>query len=112
MQELLDKKSLAVVDCSKMVRNRMSLGIVLIMVNVGFIWSGTYIYYSWDIIEPIAYFISSLAGIVLCSRFFKIKRAFSLLNYKQYMIDKYMPVATRNAGLDLNELYKKQMMLA
>ena len=86
VQELLDKKNEAVVECSKMVRNRMSLGVFMILANVGFIWSGTYIFYSWDIIEPMAYFISSLAGIILCSRFFKIRRPFSLLNYKQYMI--------------------------
>jgi len=69
-----------------MVRSRMSLGVLLILANVGFIWSGTYVFYSWDIIEPMAYFVSSLAGIILCSRFFKMRRPFSLLNYKQYMI--------------------------
>ena len=102
VQELLDKKNEAAVECSKMVRNRMSLGVLLILANVGFIWSGTYIFYSWDIIEPIAYFVSSLAGIILCSRFFKIKRPFSLLNYKQYMIEKYMPKAMEKVGLDAN----------
>lgn len=80
----------------------MSLGIFMILANVGFIWSGTYIYYSWDIIEPIAYFISSLAGIILCSRFFKMRRPFSLLNYKEYMIEKYMPRAMDKVGLDIN----------
>ena len=84
-----------------MVRARMTLGLLLISANVLFIWSGTYIYYSWDIIEPVAYFISSLAGIILCSRFFKIKRPFSLLNYKQYMIEKYTPKAMKKVGLDL-----------
>jgi len=102
VQLLLDKKSEAVVECSKMVRNRMSLGMLLILGNVGFIWSGTYIYYSWDIIEPIAYFISSLAGIIISSRFFKIRRPFSLLNYKQYMINKFMPKALQKVGLDIN----------
>ncbi len=109
---MLDQKSQAVVECSKIVRNRMSLGLLLIMANIAFIWSGTYIFYSWDIIEPIAYFISSLAGIILCSRFFKIKRPFSLLNYKQYMIEKYMPVALRRVGLDINDLNSKKIMLA
>lgn len=80
----------------------MSLGVLLILANVGFIWSGTYIFYSWDIIEPIAYFVTSLAGILLCSRFFKIRRPFTLLNYKQYMIEKHMPKALDKVGLDIN----------
>lgn len=99
---MLDRKSQAVVICSKMVRNRMSLGILIILANVIFIWSGTYIFYSWDIIEPIAYFVSSLAGILLCAAFFKIKRPFSLLNYKKYMIDSYMPKAMEKVGLNPN----------
>lgn len=84
----------------------------MILGNVVFIWSGTYIFYSWDIIEPIAYFISSLAGIILCSRFFKIKRPFNLFNYKQYMIEKYMPQAMRKVNLDINELNMKKIQLA
>lgn len=81
-----------------MVRNRMSLGLLFILANIIFIWSGTYIFYSWDIIEPIAYFISSLAGIILFSRFFKIRRPFSLINYKSYMINKYMLAASKRVG--------------
>lgn len=95
---MLDKKSEAAILCSKMVRNRMSLGLFFILANIGFIWSGTYIFYSWDIIEPIAYFISSLAGIILFSRFFKIKKPFSLANYKNYMVNKYMSVASKKIG--------------
>ncbi len=90
----------------------MALGIFFILGNVIFIWAGTYIYYSWDIIEPIAYFIASLAGIILCSRFFKIKRSFSLLNYKEYMLQKHMATATRKVGIDLAELEAKKIQLA
>lgn len=109
---MLDKKSQAVVECSKIVKNRMSLGILLILANVVFIWSGTYIYYSWDIIEPIAYFISSLAGIILCAMFFKMRRPFSLLNFKKYMIEAYMPKAMEKVGLNSNDLYAKKIQLA
>ncbi len=90
----------------------MSLGLVLILTNIVFIWSGTYIYYSWDIIEPVAYFVSSLAGIILCAGFFKIKRPFSLFNFKKYMIEKNMPEAMKKIGLDANELYAKKIHLA
>ncbi len=90
----------------------MSLGILLILANVVFIWSGTYIYYSWDIIEPVAYFVSSLAGIVLFAAFFKIRKPYSLFNLKKYMVDKYMPEAIKKVGLDSNELYTKKIQLA
>jgi hypothetical protein len=95
-----------------MVRARMSLGIFLILGNVVFIWAGTYIYYSWDIIEPIAYFIASLAGIILATRFFKVKRPFSLQNYKEYMLKKYMVKAAKKVGVDLTQLENKKIQLA
>ncbi len=79
---MMDRKEQAARVCAAMVRTRMALASVGMLANIGFIWAGTYVYYSWDIIEPIAYFISSMAGIVLCSRFFKIKRPFSLVNYR------------------------------
>jgi hypothetical protein len=47
------------------------------LANIGFIWSGTYIFYSWDVVEPIAYFISSIATIVLARQFLKLKKSFT-----------------------------------
>ena len=55
----------------------MSLGSVLLAMNIGFIWSGTYIFYSWDIIEPIAYFMSSLTVIACFALMKKINKPFS-----------------------------------
>ncbi len=59
------KKKEAETICAKKVRNIMGMGTILLMGNIAFIWSGTYIFYTWDIIEPLAYFVSSLGGIVL-----------------------------------------------
>lgn len=56
----------------------MSLGLIGIAANIGFIWSGTYVFFSWDIVEPIAYFSSSLVSIVLFGQILKIKKPFSL----------------------------------
>jgi hypothetical protein len=86
-------------------------GLVLIAANTGFIWSGTYLFFSWDIIEPLAYFISSLSGIILTAQFFKLKKPFTNLNYKEYMINKYSEQAYKKFNLDINELQIKQKRL-
>lgn len=101
---LKDKKEKALDYCNKMVRNRLMSGLVLLMANTGFIWSGTYLYFSWDIIEPLAYFISSFSGIILTAQFFKLKKPFTNLNYREYMINKYSSKAYKKFELNINEL--------
>jgi hypothetical protein len=87
----------------------MTLGLGLIGANIGFIWSGTYVFFSWDIIEPIAYFTSSLASIVLFGQFLKLKKPFSLQNYRDYLINHYLPQASEKIGLNLSDLETKEM---
>ncbi len=65
-----------------MVANRMALGLGLLIGNIAFIWSGTYIFYSWDIIEPISYFIASMASIILTAQFLKMDKPYTNYNYK------------------------------
>lgn len=36
--------------CMKQVKKIFSVGLFVLAGNVGFIWSGTYIFYSWDIV--------------------------------------------------------------
>lgn len=85
-----------------MATRTMYMGVGLLAANIAFIWSGTYHFYSWDIIEPIAYFTSSLANIVLFSQIFKINKPFSLQNYRKYLIEKNMPIAAEKIGLNLS----------
>jgi hypothetical protein len=87
----------------------MLFGIGLLSANIGFIWSGTYIFYSWDIIEPLAYFSSSLVGIILTLQFLKIKKPYSNKNYREYMMKRYMGVACEKVGLR-EEDYEKKMV--
>lgn len=69
----------------------MSWGLMFLGGNIAFIWSGTYVFYSWDIVEPLAYFASSLAAIVLATQFFKLGRPYSNTAYQQYLMDKLSP---------------------
>ncbi len=66
----------------------MGMGLVLLGCNIGFIWSGTYIFWTWDIVEPLAYFISSFAGIIVAYQFFKIGKPYSNYNYQEYLMTK------------------------
>lgn len=64
--------------CEKMVKWRMGAGLGLLASNIAFIWSGTYVFWSWDIIEPIAYFTTSFGSIVLFSQALRMGQPFSL----------------------------------
>lgn len=77
----------------KMATTKMTLGLGAIAANIGFIWSGTYVFFSWDIIEPIAYFTSSLVSIVLFGQILKLKKPFSLENYREYLANLYLLAA-------------------
>jgi hypothetical protein len=82
VKSLREKKLKAEIECSKKVRLVMASGLCFLIGNIAFIWSGTYIFYSWDIIEPVAYFLSSFAGILLTASFLKMKKLYSNLDYK------------------------------
>lgn len=89
---------------SKMAKQRMYLDLFLMMSNVVFISGGTYVVYSWDIIEPWAYFISSMAGIYLFRKAAQFRKPFSLNNYKNHLIYQvYLPKAAEKVGINLND---------
>jgi hypothetical protein len=85
-----------------MAKRRMYLDLMAMMSNVAFIAGGTYVVYSWDIIEPWAYFISSLAGIYLFRKASQFRKPFSLDNYKNHLIYQvYLSKAAIQVGLNL-----------
>lgn len=85
-----------------MAKRRMYLDLMAMMSNVVFIAGGTYVVYSWDIIEPWAYFISSLAGIYLFRKASQFRKPFSLDNYKNHLIYQvYLSKAAIQVGLNL-----------
>ncbi len=49
----------------------MALGWLAIGGNFAFVSSGTYMIWSWDIMEPMAYFLTSAGSIYLSTQFFK-----------------------------------------
>lgn len=76
--------------------------------NITFIWSGTYIFYSWDIIEPLAYFVSSIGAIILAGQFFKLGRPYSNYAYQQYLLEKISPQVYKDIGFSIEELRRAE----
>ena len=52
----------------------MLAGLLILCANFGFIFTGSYFIFTWDIVEPIAYFLDLGAGIGLMSLFFLGRR--------------------------------------
>ena len=77
---------------------KMSLGLGFLASNIGFIWSGTYIFWSWDIVEPLAYFISSLGGIAIAYQFFRIGKPYSNSNYQEFLMKNYTSSVYKELG--------------
>lgn len=111
MEELKQKKKEADELCLSRVKRQMMWGLAILGANIGIIWSGTYIFYSWDIIEPIAYFLSSLGAIVLASQFFRIGRPYSNHAYQQYLMRRMKEKVYKELGFDLLELKTAQYEL-
>ena len=108
MKELKHK---AEENCLKKVRMVMSSGLALIAGNIGFIWAGTYVFFSWDIIEPLAYFITAGAGVVLTYQFFKMGRMYSHYNYQRYLFQKYLPGAYESVGFDEKKFDEEKLKM-
>lgn len=84
------------------------MGLIILGGNIAFIWSGTYIFYSWDIIEPLAYFVSSIGTIILAAQFFKLGRPYSNNAYQQYLMEKVSPRIYKEVGFSMEELAKAE----
>ena len=95
----------------KKARQKMALGLFFFGGNISFIWSGTYLFWSWDIVEPLAYFISSLGGIVVGYQFFTLGKPYSNINYQEYLARKSAERAYREMGFEEGALKEKEYQL-
>lgn len=94
-------------------RGLMALGLLGIVANMAFVGFGTFVYFSWDIIEPWAYFISSGFGILLTWQFLKIRKSFSYERYLKYLArTRYEPKLDQKFKFDRQLFEQKQKELA
>jgi hypothetical protein len=89
----------------------MSLGLVGIASYFSFVAVGTYYIWSWDIVEPLAYFIGLGGSIFLASRYFKLQEDYENSNYMEYLAKKYFKKMAPRYGLDIMEYEATKMQL-
>lgn len=75
---------------------QMSLGLVGLVGYLNFVGIGVYYVWSWDVVEPLAYFITLTTSIWLASRYFKLRNDFENTTYHEYLTQKaYIRIARK-----------------
>lgn len=74
----------------------------------GFVGYGTYVVYSWDIIEPMVYFIGLGTSILLGLQYFKINEQFSNTSFYEYLKKKDLAKLCNKVSFDLKTLEDKE----
>mmetsp|Transcript_32364 Transcript_32364/g.29184 ORF Transcript_32364/g.29184 Transcript_32364/m.29184 type:complete len:84 (+) Transcript_32364:811-1062(+) len=82
----------------------MSLGLVALFGHFSFVGFGTYVIYSWDIVEPMVYFIQLAGSIVLGLQFFKTYSDYSNTEFLQYLKNKELKKLCKRDGFDLEQV--------
>jgi Mitochondrial calcium uniporter len=77
---------------------QMSMGLVGLVGYLNFVAIGVYYVWSWDVVEPLAYFICLTTSIWLATRYFKLRNDFENTNYHEYLAKKaYTRIAKKRA---------------
>lgn len=75
---------------------QMTLGLGALVGYFNFVAIGTYVRWSWDIVEPFAYFLNLAGIILLTSRYFKLKDDYENSTYQEYLANKnFKKIAVR-----------------
>lgn len=72
---------------------------------------GTYVFWSWDIVEPMVYFIGLGASIVLGLQYFKINQQYSNVSFYEYLKARDLLKICNKVGFDLKKLEEKEKEL-
>jgi len=72
----------------------------------GFVGAGTYVIYSWDIIEPMVYFMNLGASVFLGYQFFKTYKDYSPGAFLNYLKDKELQKLYVKNNFPVQELEK------
>ena len=84
----------------KMAQRRMWLGLGVIVGQFVFVSVGTYHIWSWDIVEPLAYFNGLIASTILTATYFWTRNEFDTTSYHEYLTKKYLDKLLRRNGFD------------
>lgn len=70
----------------------------------GFVGVGTYVVYSWDIMEPMAYFLGLAGSIALSAMYFRIQSDYSNFGFLRHMRDRELGKLYRKHQFPINEM--------
>lgn len=90
---------------------KLSLGLLGLGGQFYFVGYGTYIAYSWDIMEPIAYFINLSFTILFSYQYFRLKDEFSPSSYYEFLKRKEMGRLAGQQHFDLDGFYALEEQL-
>lgn len=102
-QKLFSEKARIMKIAERRAKAIMSLGLFGLVGHLGFVSIGTYYIWSWDIVEPLAYFITLSTSTVLATQYFKLKTDFENTTYFQYLSEKQFKKIASKYGFDVRE---------
>ncbi len=85
-----------------MIHNNNGIG------QFSFVGVGTYVIYSWDIVEPLVYFINLSASILLSLQFFRTYNDYSNTGFLDYMKDRELKKLYKKYSFPIEELEETQ----
>lgn len=99
MQQDLEKRA------HRNTKAKLSLGLAALVGQFYFVGYGTYVAYSWDIMEPIAYFINLSFTILFSYQFFRLKDEFSPSTFYEYLRKNEISRLAKQQDFDISSFY-------
>lgn len=87
-QKMSQEREMLMTVASKRAKYRMGLGLVVLLGHFSFVGVGTYYVWSWDVVEPLAYFVELAGSIFLATQYFKLRGDYGNSEYHQYLTNK------------------------
>lgn len=91
--------------------NRIFELILIILGQFGFVGYGTYVVFSWDIIEPMVYFIGLGASIILGLQYFKLNDQYSNSSFHEYLKKRELVKICSKMNVNLALIDEKKQQL-
>ena len=84
---------------------------MILIGQFGFVGYGTYVVYSWDIIEPMVYFIGLGASILLGVQYFKLNEQYNNTSFFEYLKKKDLEKICKKVNFKLSTLEENEKAL-
>lgn len=101
--ELLEVKEEIMKKAKFRAKVNMSMGLAVLVGYFNFVAIGTYYVWSWDVVEPLAYFLALSGSIFATSRYFKLKQDFENDTYFEYQTNKQFRKLAPRYGFNQEE---------